>query len=307
MPSHIGSFDGKGDPDNFLYLFEGAIRMQKWLMPIAFHMFTYTLKDSARIWWNSQKAGSILDYEDLKVKFRSHFSQQKKFTKIHLAAHNIKQGENKSTLAFITRYTDDTLLILGLHEDQQISDFIHGLRTRSLVEHLSTDLPPTYKGLMEKTMGLLSSIPSYLIKHIKRKQNKKADALSKLASMTFSKLAKEVLVEVIQTKSVTEKEITDVVKEDEDSWMDDRREAISKVVHVIMVEAWVDELPQVLWAHRTTPKSSNGEIPFSLVYGSEVVIPIEKAWKQNESRTSILRKMKKDADKTWTFLKKEGE
>ncbi|GJZ64542.1 hypothetical protein Tco_0620963 [Tanacetum coccineum] len=69
MPSHIGSYDGKGDPDNFLHLFEGAIRMQKWLMPVACHMFTYTLKDSARIWWNSQKAGSILDYEDLKAKF----------------------------------------------------------------------------------------------------------------------------------------------------------------------------------------------------------------------------------------------
>ncbi|GJW08135.1 reverse transcriptase domain-containing protein [Tanacetum coccineum] len=40
-------------------------------------------------------------------------------------------------------------------------------------------------------------------------------------------------------------------------------------------QAWVDELPQVLWAHRTTPKSSNGETPFSLVYGSEAVIPIE--------------------------------
>ncbi|GKA53702.1 hypothetical protein Tco_0747017 [Tanacetum coccineum] len=69
MPSHIGSYDWKGDPDNFLHLFEGAIRMQKWLMPVACHMFTYTLKDSARIWLNSQKAGSILDYEDLKAKF----------------------------------------------------------------------------------------------------------------------------------------------------------------------------------------------------------------------------------------------
>ncbi|GKB10703.1 hypothetical protein Tco_0844626 [Tanacetum coccineum] len=74
-PFHIGSYDRKGDPDNFLHLFEGAIRMQKWLMPVACHMFTYTLKDSARIWWNSQKASSILDYEDLKAKFRSHFSQ----------------------------------------------------------------------------------------------------------------------------------------------------------------------------------------------------------------------------------------
>ncbi|XP_071728067.1 uncharacterized protein [Rutidosis leptorrhynchoides] len=35
----------------------------------------------------------------------------------------------------------------------------------------------------------------------------------------------------------------------------------------------VDELPNVLWAHRTTFKKSTGETPFSLVYGSEAVIP----------------------------------
>ncbi|GKA87658.1 reverse transcriptase domain-containing protein [Tanacetum coccineum] len=38
---------------------------------------------------------------------------------------------------------------------------------------------------------------------------------------------------------------------------------------------WVDELPNVLWAHRTLIKQSNGETPFSLTYGSEAVIPAE--------------------------------
>ncbi|XP_021995730.1 protein NYNRIN-like [Helianthus annuus] len=38
---------------------------------------------------------------------------------------------------------------------------------------------------------------------------------------------------------------------------------------------WVDELPSILWAHRTMPKTSTGETPFSLVYGSEAVIPTE--------------------------------
>ncbi|GJV76280.1 reverse transcriptase domain-containing protein [Tanacetum coccineum] len=38
---------------------------------------------------------------------------------------------------------------------------------------------------------------------------------------------------------------------------------------------WVDELPNVLWAHRTSIKQSNGETPFSLTYGSETVIPAE--------------------------------
>ncbi|GKD56374.1 hypothetical protein Tco_1289761, partial [Tanacetum coccineum] len=65
--------------------------------------------------------------------------------------HIPKRREGESTRAFITRYRDDTLQILGLHKEQRISGFVHGLRTRSLVEHLSTDLPSTYKGLMEKT------------------------------------------------------------------------------------------------------------------------------------------------------------
>nr|GEX70027.1 reverse transcriptase domain-containing protein [Tanacetum cinerariifolium] len=38
---------------------------------------------------------------------------------------------------------------------------------------------------------------------------------------------------------------------------------------------WVDELPNILWAHRTMLKTSNGETPFSLTYGSEVVILAE--------------------------------
>ncbi|XP_071688805.1 uncharacterized protein [Rutidosis leptorrhynchoides] len=38
---------------------------------------------------------------------------------------------------------------------------------------------------------------------------------------------------------------------------------------------WVDELPKILWVHRTTHKNSTGETPFSLVYSSEAVIPAE--------------------------------
>ncbi|GKB43198.1 reverse transcriptase domain-containing protein [Tanacetum coccineum] len=202
--------------------------------------------------------------------------------------------------------------------------------------------------------------------------------------MTISKLAKEVLVEVIQNKSIVKKEVADIVQEQGDNWMtpireylrsetllDDPQKAkklrinapsykmieeklyrrsylspwlryigpmqtkniikegidivgplptapggarflvvaidyftkwvkakllisttgkhIEKFVEVTNREiikgmkrrlgkshqAWIDELLQVLWAHRTTPKSSNGETPFSLVYGSEAVIPIE--------------------------------
>ena len=38
---------------------------------------------------------------------------------------------------------------------------------------------------------------------------------------------------------------------------------------------WVEELPHVLWTYRTTPRRSIGEIPFSMTYGVEAVIPLE--------------------------------
>ncbi|GKC08512.1 reverse transcriptase domain-containing protein [Tanacetum coccineum] len=35
---------------------------------------------------------------------------------------------------------------------------------------------------------------------------------------------------------------------------------------------WMEKLPQVLWAHDTMIKSSNGDTPFSLTYGMEAII-----------------------------------
>ena len=38
---------------------------------------------------------------------------------------------------------------------------------------------------------------------------------------------------------------------------------------------WAEELPAVLWAYRTTSRTSTGETPFSLVYETEAMIPVE--------------------------------
>ncbi|XP_057760115.1 uncharacterized protein LOC130980453 [Arachis stenosperma] len=39
--------------------------------------------------------------------------------------------------------------------------------------------------------------------------------------------------------------------------------------------ACAEELPQVLWAYRTTPQSATGETSFRLAYGIEAMIPVE--------------------------------
>nr|GEW14192.1 reverse transcriptase domain-containing protein [Tanacetum cinerariifolium] len=38
---------------------------------------------------------------------------------------------------------------------------------------------------------------------------------------------------------------------------------------------WVEKLLHVLWAHRTMIKSSHGDTPFSITYGTEAVIPAD--------------------------------
>ena len=39
--------------------------------------------------------------------------------------------------------------------------------------------------------------------------------------------------------------------------------------------AWPEELPNVLWAYKTTAKTPTGETPFKLTYGTEAVIPVK--------------------------------
>ena len=38
---------------------------------------------------------------------------------------------------------------------------------------------------------------------------------------------------------------------------------------------WVEELPEVLWAYRTTSWKPTGILPFALTYGMEAIIPTE--------------------------------
>ena len=39
--------------------------------------------------------------------------------------------------------------------------------------------------------------------------------------------------------------------------------------------AWPEELPNVLWAYRTTTRVPTDETPFRLTFSIEVVIPVE--------------------------------
>nr|GEU70311.1 reverse transcriptase domain-containing protein [Tanacetum cinerariifolium] len=72
---------------------------------------------------------------------------------------------------------------------------------------------------LAKAKEQAASFKKFLIKNIIRNQNQKADVLSKLASVAFNYLMKEILVEVLNAKSVDAQEVSTIVEEEEDNWM----------------------------------------------------------------------------------------
>nr|GEZ59698.1 reverse transcriptase domain-containing protein [Tanacetum cinerariifolium] len=72
---------------------------------------------------------------------------------------------------------------------------------------------------MDITKGLVSGFKTFSISQVPRSRNNKADALSKIASTSFVHLSKQVLVEVLETKLITGKEVTTVIEEEGPTWM----------------------------------------------------------------------------------------
>ncbi|GJT33445.1 reverse transcriptase domain-containing protein [Tanacetum coccineum] len=83
---------------------------------------------------------------------------------------------------------------------------------------------------LEKVKTLVSNFKEFSIKQVPRSENKKADALSNIASTSFAHLSKQVLVEELQEKSIHEKEVLAIVEEEGQTWMTPICEYLTKEI-----------------------------------------------------------------------------
>ncbi|GJY57761.1 reverse transcriptase domain-containing protein [Tanacetum coccineum] len=83
---------------------------------------------------------------------------------------------------------------------------------------------------LEKVKMLTSNFKEFSIKQVPRSKNKKADALSKIASTSFAHLSKHVLVEELKEKSIDEKEVLAIVEEEGHTWMTPICEYLTKEI-----------------------------------------------------------------------------
>ncbi|KAI3688002.1 hypothetical protein L1987_81708 [Smallanthus sonchifolius] len=116
---------------------------------------------------------------------------------------------------------------------------------------------------LEQMKDLMRQFDSCTVIHIKRSENKQADALSKLASTSFSHLAKEVRVEVLNTPSVQRKQVN-VVQTGAMSWM-------TPILNYLNTGALPEERPQ---ARKLQHKALQYQLQDGILYHRSYLGPL---------------------------------
>ncbi|GJV28619.1 reverse transcriptase domain-containing protein [Tanacetum coccineum] len=155
MPSHIKTYDGSGDPEDHLKLFQSAAKTEGWAMPTWCHMFNSTLTGNARVWFDKLPKESIDSYEDLRTAFRENYLQQTKHIKDPVEIHHIKQRDGESTEDFMERYKAEVLDVEGAPECMRISGFMHGITHPGLIKRLYERIPRSMDEMYRMTTSFL--------------------------------------------------------------------------------------------------------------------------------------------------------
>ncbi|GKA18736.1 reverse transcriptase domain-containing protein, partial [Tanacetum coccineum] len=152
MPSHVKTYDGSGDPEDHLKLFQSAAKTEGWAMPTWCYTFNSTLTGNARVWFDKLPKESIDSYEDLRTAFRENYLQQTKHIKDPVEIHHIKQRDGESTEDFMERYKVEVLDVEGAPECMRI---MYGITHPGLIKRLYERIPRSMDKMYRMTTSFL--------------------------------------------------------------------------------------------------------------------------------------------------------
>nr|GEW67008.1 reverse transcriptase domain-containing protein [Tanacetum cinerariifolium] len=160
MPNNVKTYDGTGDPEDHVKIFQSTTQVERWAMPTWCHMFNSTLIGAVRVWFDELPSKSIDSYKDLKAAFLAYFMQQKKYVKDPVEIHNIKQKDGETIEDFMKQFKVETGCMKGAPECMRISGFMHGEKPPPLAKRKVThhgEHMTSQKGKLQKR-GLTSEV-----------------------------------------------------------------------------------------------------------------------------------------------------
>nr|GEW73139.1 hypothetical protein [Tanacetum cinerariifolium] len=272
MPNNVKTYDGIGDLEDYVKIFQAAAHVEWWAMPTWCHMFNSTLIRAARTMeemmitttafirgeaaaaskkkghtsWKahdqfkrqtsnkSQETSAVFSSASYHSRYRSthqanHVSSRRgrmtakieyhaRRTQYHVQAKNVGHMTDPSGFSYRNAGRKPTSRASGRNSTRAM-DTLHGrLITCGWVENVCFQREK-HGQVPGQSQKLGQRIHQFSIIQVPLSKNKKADALSKIASTSFAHLSKHVLVEVLKEKLIKEKEVTTVVKEDGPTWM----------------------------------------------------------------------------------------
>ncbi|GJR30303.1 reverse transcriptase domain-containing protein [Tanacetum coccineum] len=155
MPANVKTYDGTGDPDDHLKIFESAATIENWPQPVWCHMFNSTLVGNARNWFSKLPRRSIDGFEELRRAFRLNFTQRKKCAKNPVELARVKQRQGESTSVYVERYKDECIHVKACPEILKISGFMNGINNPELIKKLNDRVPQTFDELMKRTRSFI--------------------------------------------------------------------------------------------------------------------------------------------------------
>ncbi|GKC03403.1 reverse transcriptase domain-containing protein [Tanacetum coccineum] len=155
MPDHVKTYDGSGDSEDHLKLFQAAAKTERWAMPTWCHMFNSMLIGNVKVWFDKLPRESIDSYEDLSTTFRENYLRQTKHIKDPVKIHHIKQRDGESTEDFMERYKAEILDVEGASECMKISGFMHGITHPEMIKRLYEKIPRPIDKMYRVTTSFL--------------------------------------------------------------------------------------------------------------------------------------------------------
>nr|GEX62857.1 reverse transcriptase domain-containing protein [Tanacetum cinerariifolium] len=149
MPNNVKTYDGMGDPEDHVKVFQAAAQVERWAMPTWCHMFNSTLIGAAKVWFDELPPESIYGYKDLRAAFLAYFTQQKKYI------HNIKQRDGETIEDFMKCFKIETGRMTEAPECMRISGFMHGVNNPELTKRLNKHVPKTMEEMMITTTAFI--------------------------------------------------------------------------------------------------------------------------------------------------------
>ncbi|GJW19150.1 zinc finger, CCHC-type containing protein [Tanacetum coccineum] len=235
-----------------------AGRLQKWSIMLGEHDFTYQPRTSVK--------GQIL--ADFLVEKPEEAS--------------VDTSEKEAPQEPWTLFTDGSSCIDGsgaslILTSPDGAEFTYGLRFQFTASNNEAEYEALLAGLrIAAQMGVRNV-------QVPRRHNRKADALSKIASTSFAHLSKQVLVKVLQEKSIQEKEVAVVVEEEGPTWM-------TPITEYLKVGVLPDDKKE---ANKLRIKARQYELMDEILYRSLFLRPWLRTWEGQvlDSRHGLLYKM----------------